>query len=226
MVGLIKNINFLGWYELPCVSMNEGFDHLHSASLRINSETTKMNSPNRPEIFDSAVKEHSGAMLHYLYSLCNDWQIAEDLSQDLWKAVHRSFKTEAVQQKPLLYNKAKQVFIDYYRKKKRRVELDYTDELPEPVLMPMRTEPESKEDDDLLYDRFWEMFYPDKYDEVSKRIFWLKERYDYSMDEITEITGIARSTAHDKLKRLKIACRLRLEINQRTEEREENNQHA
>ncbi len=197
--------------------MNEGLDHLHSASLRIDLETTKMNNPNRPEIFDSAVKEHSGAMLHYLYSLCNDWQIAEDLSQDLWKAVHRGFTEHAMQQKSLLYHKAKQVFIDYYRKIKRRVELDYTDELPEPILMPKRAEPENKQEDKLLYDRFWEIFYPDEYDETSKLIFWLHERYGYTMQEVSKITGVSKSTAHDKLTRLKSACKRRIERNNEQE---------
>ena len=176
-----------------------------------------MTATDRTDIFNSAIEQHSGAMLHYLYSLCNDWQIAEDLSQDLWKAVHRSFKTEDIEKKTFLYRKAKQVFIDYYRRIKCRVDLDYTEEIPEPILMPTRSEPENTEEDRLLFARFWEMFYPDEYDETSKLIFWLHERYGYTMKEVCQITGIAKSTAHDKLTKLKEACKRRLERNNEQE---------
>jgi len=170
------------------------------------------NTQTRAQIFDSALQEHSGAMLHYLYSLSKDWGVAEDLSQELWKTVHKHFTDEAISQKNLLYYKAKQVFLDHYRKRKRRIDLDFMDEIPEPAIMPVRAEPETEAENQRLYENFWELFYPDEYDELSKRIFWLKERYGYSMDEIALKTNLPRSTAHDKLTKLKNACRTRLEI--------------
>ena len=169
----------------------------------------------REQLLTEAVHEHSGAILHYLYSLCNDWQIAEDLSQNLWSAVHKHFDTDKIGQKNLLYHKAKQVFIDYYRKIKCRVDIDFTETPAEPsaVMMPTRQEAESYDDELEAYQRFWLIFYPDAYDENSKRIFWLHERYGYTMDEVSNITGIPKSSAHDKLKRIKQACRNRLAQN-------------
>lgn len=167
----------------------------------------------RAQIFDEALVLHSGAMQHYFLNQCNDWHIAEDLSQQLWSAVHRFFTEDQMLKKGLLYAKAKQVYIDYYRKLKCRIEIDFTDLPPDNISLPHRSEPEHEAEDDALFQQFWDIFYPDEYDEISKRIFWLHERYGYSMDEISKITGVAKSSAHDKLTRLKATCRLRLERN-------------
>ena len=172
----------------------------------------------RTEIFDDTIAQYSGEMLHFLYGRCNDWQIAEDLSQTMWAYVFRKFTPEAMLQKGLLYNKAKQVWIDYYRKVTRRPDLSFTDELPEAVLMPERREPESHEEDTELFERFWELFHPDEYDELDRMIFWLHERYGYSMIEISKHLGVSKSTAHERLTRLKEACLERLNSTPDTEE--------
>lgn len=166
------------------------------------------------EIFESALEEHSGAMLHYLFGLCKDWQIAEDLSQELWASVHKSFKVSQYHDKPLLYRRAKQVFINYYRKTIRRPDLHFSEIAYEGIIMPEAREVDSPEEEERFFHAFWELFYPDEYDELSKRIFWFKHRYDYSMDEISERLQIPRSTAHDKLQRIKERCRQRLSSNQ------------
>ena len=125
-------------------------------------------------------------MLHYLFGMCKDWQIAEDLSQELWASVHKSFKVSQYHDKPLLYCKAKQVFIDYYRKTIRRPDLHFSEIAYEGIIMPEAREADSPEEEERFFHAFWELFYPDEYDELSKRIFWFKHRYDYSMDEISE----------------------------------------
>ncbi len=166
----------------------------------------------RAEIFDQALADHSGAILHYLYSRCNDLGIAEDLSQTLWAYVHQKFTVEAMQQRGLIFHKAKQTWLDYYRKHSlRRPDLTFTDDLPEPIEMPFRQEPETADEDEALYERFWEIFYPDEYDETAKKVFWLHYRYGYTLQEISEKIGISKSTAHDKLIRLKAQCLERLE---------------
>ncbi len=178
-----------------------------------------VHTQSRAEIFDEVIVEHSGAILHYLYSRCNDWGIAEDLAQTFWAYVFRKFTIEAMQQKRLLYHKAKQVFIDYYRKHtQRRPNLTFTDELPEAVLMPEASEPSSYEADSELFERFWDLFHPDEYEEIARQIFWLHERYGYTMVQISERLGVSKSTAHDKLTRLKAECLERLELNSQTDE--------
>ncbi len=166
----------------------------------------------RAEIFDEVLSRYSGPILHYLFSRCNDMGIAEDLSQTFWAYIDRKFTPHEMQQRPFLYRKAHNVWLDYYRKHThRRPDLAFTDELPEPVQMPFRSEPESAIEDEELFDRFWELFYPDEYDETSKLIFWLHHRYGYTMEEISERIGVSKSTAHDKLKCLKQLCLDRLE---------------
>jgi len=153
------------------------------------------------------------AMLYYLFGLCRDRQIAEDLSQELWAAVHTYFEVEQYEEKPLLYRKAKQVFIDYYRKIKRRPDLQFSEEDYDPVIMPERKESESAEEEQALFQEFWEMFYPDEYDELSKRIFWLHHRYGYKIKEVGKLVNLPSSTVHDKLSRLRERCRIRLTMN-------------
>jgi len=165
------------------------------------------------EEFEAALEAHSGAMLHYLFGLCRDLQVAEDLSQELWASVHRNFSVSQYNQKALLYTKAKQVFIDWYRKKKRRPDLHFSEIEHDFVVMPGRREAGSSEEEQVLFEQFWEMFYPDEYDELSKRIFWLHHRYGYTMEEVSQKVNLSSSTAHDKLKRLRERCRQRLSMN-------------
>ena len=177
-----------------------------------------VHTPSRAELLDKAIVEHSGSMLHYFYSRSNDWGIAQDLSQELWKSVFKKFRPEQFSQKGLFYSRAYQVWADYYRKVVRRPNLTFIDEFPEPVLMPERREPGSKEEDDELFERFWSLFDPDEYDLLSRKIFWLHERYGYTMIETAKRLGVSKSTAHDKLQRLKSKCLERLESNNQTDE--------
>ena len=161
----------------------------------------------KARIFDEVIVEHSGAILHFLLSKCHDPQIAEDLAQVMWAYVYRKFSVDDMRQKGLLYHKANQVWIDHYRKHaQRRPSLHFTDELPEPTLMPERREPSSPEEDKVLFDQFWELFYPEEFEERSRMIFWLHERYGYTMKEVAERLSMSKSTAHDLLKRLKQQC--------------------
>ena len=164
-------------------------------------------SNHRLEAFNLALEAHSGAMLHFLFGLCNNWETAEDLSQNLWASVHRYFSPSQYQDKPLLYRKAKQVFIDYYRREKVRPDFETSDDSYHSIIMPSREEADSPEEEERLFRNFWEMFYPDEYDELSKRIFWFHARYDYTLAEISEMVNLPKSTTHDKLQAIKRRCR-------------------
>ena len=172
--------------------------------------TTSIN--HRLEAFELALENHSGAMLHYLFGLCNNWQTAEDLSQELWAKVHRYFSPNQYEDKPLLYRKAQQVFIDYYRKAKVRPQIDFSDDLTnyKGIDMPTREQADSPQEEERLFRNFWEMFYPDEYDELSKRIFWFHARYSYALSEISDMMNLPKSTTHDKLQAIKSRCRQRL----------------
>jgi len=166
--------------------------------------------------FDLAVVEHSGAMLHYLYSLCQDWHLAEDLSQKLWMAVHRSFSEEEMKVKAFLYRKAKQVFIDHYRKTQCRPKTSHMDDILENTLvMPPRNEPQSDLEEGRLYVDFWKIFLPDEYDELAKIIFWKHARKGEKFTEIAEELKMAKSTVYDRYKKIVKACQVTLEQKQR-----------
>ena len=174
----------------------------------------------RLEAFNLALEAHSGALLHFFFSLSKNWETAEDLSQELWSKVHRYFSPSQYQDKPLLYRKARQVFIDYYPKVKVRPDLAPSDDPYrdahndlinyQGIDMPTREEADSPEDEERLFRNFWEMFYPDEYDELCKRIFWFHARYDYTLAEISEMMNLPKSTTHDKLQAIKSRCRQRL----------------
>ena len=157
--------------------------------------------------FNRKYEELSAPVLHYAYTLCRDWAWAEDVSQQLWIRMYRYHKKHSsFPEIGNVYNMTKQAFIDDYRKQKRRDHVCTMEDPPEIPMMPVRQDSLFSEDESGLFNQFWEQFTPLELPLIDRQVFWLHERYGYTMIEIAEKTQLAKSTAHDKLKKVKAAC--------------------
>lgn len=159
------------------------------------------------DIFNTKYKELSGVMYAYLQSLCRDWAAAEDLSQALWVKLHKPLsKGKEFPETKNVYRMAYQIFVDAYRKKKHRSFVFNTEDVPEGATLPARSESSNNEEELSLYNAFWDQFLPTEFTHEEKMIFWYVERYGYTLIETGEKVGLAKSTAHDRLTRVRQQC--------------------
>ena len=170
------------------------------------SSTIEPASEVREQALIEAMDTYGSYILAYLQAISSDSFLAEDLSQQLWIHVYERFPLTDFKKRGFLKRKAYQLFVDECRKRNVRNFVSYTDTPPEsspsPDLRGKRDEPEEP----VLYERFWEQFGELELPENHKQIFWLHHRYGYTMKEISQILGIAASTAHDWLKLVKSQC--------------------
>lgn len=160
------------------------------------------------EVLLKQAMENCGAyIVSYLTALCRDPHIAEDLAQDLWVYVYKKYSPLDYGHVGYLKNKAKQLWIDSLRKQGRRPDLDFERKMASILVEAKCPEPSTPEEETELFTNFWESFEDLNLTPEQKRIFWLKERYGLTLDDVSAKLGIARSTAYDRLKLVKQLCR-------------------
>lgn len=145
----------------------------------------------------AAIDKHHVYLERYLTGLTRNHADAEDLLSKLWVHVLHKFKEEQIDHLPLLRRKAYQLFIDYYRKK-RRDKTDFYEHLPEQPVEHMGKEAYSTAEEAVLRERFWAEF-PVELTEVQREILWMSARHGFTIKEISERLAIAPSTASDWL---------------------------
>ena len=111
---------------------------------------------------------HGGTLDGYLLGLTKNPQDAADLSQQLWICVFEKFDHF-----PLLYTTAKNLFIDEWRKKKTRSFVVAMEEQPEFLMRPAVAENATPEEEQALWNRFWENFPGVNLSNEQKSVFWL-----------------------------------------------------
>src|SRR6218665_931539 len=77
----------------------------------------------RMEAVSQTVNAHHAYIRDYLFRLTHQWQDAENLIQELWSYVLLHFDEDKIGSLPLLRRKAYQLFVDHYRRLKRRSEV-------------------------------------------------------------------------------------------------------
>jgi RNA polymerase sigma factor (sigma-70 family) len=143
-----------------------------------------------------AVGDYHPYLLSYLHGLTRQWQDAENLLQDLWRHVLLRFDEDKIHSLPLLRSKAYQLFIDYYRRQKRRGEI-LTDELPETPAPPRFFVSEGKAGEAALRARFWSEYPGLDVTEDQKEALWLHARYGFTFREIAARLDVPTSTIGD-----------------------------
>ena len=157
-------------------------------------------------LLKQAMQNLTAGLIGYFTKRGCDLQTAENLSQSVWLSIYKHSAPYEYERPDYLFRKARQVWIDELRKRGCRPELDFVETIPEESLVP-HAEPSSPEEEASLFTSFWEVFEELDLTDHQKRIFWLKERYDFTLDDISSRLNIARSTVHDHLKLVKKQCR-------------------
>lgn len=160
------------------------------------SETADAVFERRLAAVTQAVDSYHTYLLDYLHRLTRQWQDAENLLQDLWRTVLMNFDEDKIGVLPLLRRKAHQLFIDHYRKLKRRGEV-LADEIPETPVQGYGFSAITDEGEEALKARFWSEYPGIELTAQQKETLWLHARYGFTYKEIEERTGIAASTVGD-----------------------------
>ncbi len=143
-----------------------------------------------------SVEDYHAYLLTYLHGLTRQWQDAENLLQDLWRHALLHFDEDKLHSLPLLRSKAYQLFIDHYRRQKRRGEI-LADELPETPMPPRHFISENEEGETALRARFWSEYPHIDLTALQKEALWLHARYGFTFKEIEQRLGAPSSTIGD-----------------------------
>lgn len=167
----------------------------------------------REEALIAAMDQWGVAIIQYLESLTRNHADAENLSQDLWVQVYEKFPLEKMAHWGLLRHKAYQLFVDQWRRKKNRPEELIPDEPFEMNCKNYVHQPYSDEEEQRFEIQFWEMFPEIELTDVQKATFYFSARYGMTVAEISEETGIAKSTVGDwiRLAKKRLAEKLEME---------------
>ncbi len=155
------------------------------------------------ELFDSLYDTHTDAIFRFCFFKTGDREIAKDLTQDVFVKVFNHIKKgeEIVNEKAFLYAIAKNVVIDFWRKKKSVNEAD----LPEGF---MNTVPSQSNTEVLAeYQIFLSLL--DKLSPTDREVIILRYVEDMSSKDMAELLGERENTilvrisrATEKLKKM------------------------
>lgn len=137
----------------------------------------------------------------YLNGMTQNHADTGDLLSKLWMYVLHRFKDQEIGEITLLRLKARQLFIDLYRQR-RRSRIQTVEILPEPDNQYAGEEPYSEKRDAALKLEFWEKYpvnLPDRY----KEALWLNARHGYTLAQIADKLDVPRSTVGGWVARVK-----------------------
>lgn len=139
---------------------------------------------------------HHRSIVGYLRNKTGNQHDAEDIAQKLWAYVMVYFPEERIDDFILLRQKAKNLFLDHYRKVKRTPEVT-TENVPEYATQRISQEAYTTEEERRLEAKFFERFPDLPLSEQQKEALWLHARYGYTYKEIEGMLSIASSTIGD-----------------------------
>ena len=171
------------------------------------------NEPSREELLGRAIENCGAYVLAYFNAVSRDPNLSEELAQDLWIYVYKSYDPEDFEHRGYLINKARQIWIDKLRFLGRRPKIDFEEDSNDKMDLAPSPEPANAEEETKLFLSFWEPFASLELTGLQKQIFWLHERYGMTIQEVAEKVGMAKSTAHDHLKTVREKCRRYLKQN-------------
>ena len=142
---------------------------------------------------DAVDKWHT-SLVRYAASIVG-WADSEDVVQQVWQVVAASYAENEIIY-PFLRRKTQQKAIDHIRKKQRKP-LDFSDNLPEPSVSFQRQEPLSDADEQEYQISFFSNFPEDILLPIQKKLLWEHIRMDKTYQQLSDETGIAKSTIAD-----------------------------
>lgn len=147
----------------------------------------------RIQLLREAVEAYQTYLVRYVYERTHQWQDAENIVQELWRYVIVYYKTDQIKELPMLRNKARQLFIDYYRAKQRKP-LVLVEELPEDNVSMGEVSPTIPTTDASLKAEFFGQFIELDLTQSQCDALWLHARFDMTYAEISERLNVPVST--------------------------------
>lgn len=169
--------------------------------------TDKADTAFRLQSIEKAVDLYGLRLLHFIQGYTHDHDQAEEILQMLWLNVLENFPTSKILQFGILKKKARQILIDSYRASARRYEtFKSMPVLPEIDGGYVFAECASSEEESQLRDAFWSNFRDADLTEEQKDAFWLKERYGYTIIDISKHLHVPASTIGEWINKVKREC--------------------
>ena len=169
------------------------------------SEDTKALDQRRQAVSE-AVDTYGLDLFHYAMLFVADYQLAEDLLQTLWLDAFKHFALSQIGDIGLLKHRLIQLIINELRKARNRFEISLESLECDFPAADWQPEPVDDEEEARLWKRFWSNFSTLDFIEEEKRGFWLKERYGYSIKEISKCLDVPYATVGERLKRVRRKC--------------------
>ena len=155
--------------------------------------------------FDALYYRHKGGLFRYLYRLCKNKSLAEELFQDVWSNLIRSRERYQPSAKftTFLYQIAHNRFIDYIRQRPElALSLDYVEEELESLVDRIPADAGEQPEKMIERKRLLAMLveHIEALPAVQREAFLLREEAGFSLAEIAVATGVTSETAKSRLR--------------------------
>ena len=160
--------------------------------------TTEPIFDQRLKLVEESIDRHGSYLQSFLLTLTGNLHDAEELFDDLWIHVLHRFELDKISSLGLLRSKARQLFIDWYRKRKRIRSMETTLEtLPEEMAPAHQfLEPSTEEEEQDFQDRFFAEYDVDLTPD-QKRALVYHCRHGFTFKEIGKLMNRPSSTIGD-----------------------------
>ena len=152
--------------------------------------------------FDELYRRHRGPLYRYLVRQCRHPDAAEELFQDIWANLIRARRTYTVTARfaTYLYRLAHNRLIDHYRRRVPRALVSFDDEdaAIEEAPATKRDEPHEAYEVKEQAARLLKLL--EALPAAQREAFVLQHEAGMSIEEVAEVTGVARETAKSRLR--------------------------
>ena len=175
-------------------------------SGRTNHPKSEAELAARKVAIEQAVEAYGSRLFNYIRVFINDYHFAEDLLQTLWLTVQEDLSSDQIMQIAMLRRRAQQLIIDSFRRKVPTLEVRMDSKSESASSQKLFLEPFTDSAERHLWKVFWENFEGVQLTDNEKDAFWLKERYGYTINELSEHFKTPRSTVCDWVQKVKREC--------------------
>ncbi|MFT5111332.1 MAG: RNA polymerase sigma-70 factor (ECF subfamily) [Parasphingorhabdus sp.] len=154
--------------------------------------------------FDLLYKRYNGLLFRFVLRHCSDSSVVEELYQDIWVKLINSKDRYEVKAKfsTYLFHIARNRITDHFRQQGHRKILTSLDFDSENIPAKARTLPAAQPDGQAIVKSEIKQLVSlvEQLPEVQREAFLLREEAGMSVEEIAEVTGVARETAKSRLR--------------------------
>jgi RNA polymerase sigma-70 factor (ECF subfamily) len=152
--------------------------------------------------FDELYRRHKGPLYRYLVRQCGHPDAAEELFQDIWTNLIRARRTYSVTARfaTYLYRLAHNRLIDHYRRRIPRALVSFDDEAAAIEQIPAMTRDEPHQAYEVKEQAARLLKLLEALPAAQREAFVLRYEAGMSIEEVAEVTGVARETAKSRLR--------------------------